>query len=77
MIAAIRALAATALIASARAYQLALSPWLGANCRFEPRCSTYFIEAVRRHGPIRGIGLGTGRLVRCHPLHPGGLDPVP
>jgi putative membrane protein insertion efficiency factor len=65
------------LIAIVRAYQLVLSPWLGANCRFEPRCSAYLIEAIERHGPVRGVRLAARRVARCHPFHPGGLDPVP
>lgn len=68
---------AAALIAATRVYQAAFSPWLGANCRFEPRCSAYLIAAVQRHGPLRGTQLGVRRIARCHPFHPGGLDPVP
>jgi putative membrane protein insertion efficiency factor len=60
-----------------RAYQLCISPWLGANCRFYPSCSQYALEAVREHGSLRGSWLGLRRLLRCHPFHPGGHDPVP
>jgi hypothetical protein len=60
-----------------RSYQLMLSPLLGATCRFSPSCSDYFIDAARRHGALRGSWLGARRLLRCHPLHSGGLDPVP
>lgn len=60
-----------------RLYQLTLSPLVGPACRFEPSCSSYFIEAVERHGALRGSALGMRRLTRCHPFHPGGLDPVP
>ena len=60
-----------------RSYQLVVSPLLGPTCRFAPSCSEYFIDAARRHGALRGSWLGTRRLLRCHPLHPGGLDPVP
>ena len=60
-----------------RLYQLTLSPLVGPACRFEPSCSAYFIEAVERHGALRGSALGMRRLTRCHPFHRGGLDPVP
>jgi putative membrane protein insertion efficiency factor len=60
-----------------RAYQYLLSPWLGSRCRFIPSCSQYTLEAVERHGAVRGMWLGGCRLLRCHPGHPGGFDPVP
>ena len=60
-----------------RAYQLAISPLLGARCRFYPSCSQYALEAVERHGSRRGGWLAIRRLARCHPFHPGGYDPVP
>jgi putative membrane protein insertion efficiency factor len=60
-----------------RAYQLTLSPLLGPRCRFYPSCSQYTLEAVQSHGVLRGIYLGARRLLRCHPWHPGGFDPVP
>ncbi len=60
-----------------RGYQIALSPLLGPMCRFEPTCSRYTAEAVERHGVLRGLVLGVRRLLRCHPFHPGGFDPVP
>lgn len=63
------------LIGCVRLYQLLISPWLGANCRFTPSCSQYFIEAVRKYGAIRGSIKGTLRICRCHPFHPGGHDP--
>jgi len=65
------------LIGLIRLYQILLSPYLGGNCRFEPSCSTYCIEAVRRHGVWTGSGLGLRRLLRCHPFRAGGYDPVP
>lgn len=67
--------AARLLIALARGYQMTLSRWLGGQCRFQPTCSQYFIEAVRRYGAWRGGGKGLWRLVRCHPFSKGGYDP--
>ena len=60
-----------------RAYQLLLSPLLGNRCRFHPSCSQYGMDAVRRFGVIKGIWLAIVRLCKCHPFHPGGVDPVP
>jgi uncharacterized protein len=60
-----------------RGYQLLLSPWLGNNCRFQPSCSQYAIEAVRAHGVLRGLWLATRRIGRCHPWGGHGHDPVP
>ncbi len=60
-----------------RAYQLAVSPFLGRSCRFAPTCSEYAIEALQRHGALRGSWLAAKRVSRCHPWHPGGYDPVP
>lgn len=60
-----------------RAYQLAISPMLGNRCRFFPSCSEYAMEALEKHGPVRGLWLGLRRVGRCHPWHPGGYDPVP
>lgn len=65
------------LIGLVRAYQLLISPLLGANCRFQPTCSHYIIGAINRFGSIRGTWLGIHRLSRCHSWHKGGLDPVP
>jgi len=64
-----------ALIAVVRCYQWLISPLLGAHCRFEPSCSQYFIEAVRKYGVLRGGLKGVARIGRCHPWHPGGYDP--
>ncbi len=60
-----------------RLYQLTISPLLGPRCRFYPSCSQYAIEAVNRFGFLRGGWLALKRIGRCHPWHPGGLDPVP
>lgn len=60
-----------------RAYQRLLSPLLGPRCRFHPSCSHYAVEALQRHGALRGGRLALRRITRCHPLNPGGLDPVP
>ncbi len=65
------------LIGAVRAYQWIVSPWLGPACRFHPSCSNYAVEAIRLHGPARGIRLAIARLLRCHPFHLGGYDPVP
>jgi putative membrane protein insertion efficiency factor len=59
------------------AYRRWISPALPARCRFYPSCSAYGLEAVVRHGALRGTGLTIRRLLRCHPFHPGGYDPVP
>lgn len=65
------------LILLIRVYRYALSPWLGTRCRFEPSCSQYAMQAIQEHGALKGSWLAARRLVRCHPFHPGGLDPVP
>ena len=65
------------LILLIRAYRILLSPLLGVRCRFEPSCSVYTLEAIQTHGTFKGAWLGVRRLCRCHPLHPGGFDPVP
>ncbi|MDP9139727.1 MAG: membrane protein insertion efficiency factor YidD [Pseudomonadota bacterium] len=70
-------LSATVLVALIRVYQIAISPILGPRCRFYPSCSQYAIEAIRLHGGLRGGWLAARRIVRCHPLNPGGYDPVP
>ncbi len=63
------------LIGMVRLYQIFLSPFLGGQCRFQPTCSHYFIEAVRKYGAISGSFRGIRRILRCHPYHPGGYDP--
>ncbi|MEH6470072.1 MAG: membrane protein insertion efficiency factor YidD [Halopseudomonas sp.] len=60
-----------------RGYQWLISPLLGSNCRYYPTCSSYCIEAIEIHGPVRGLYLGTRRLLRCHPFTQGGIDLVP
>jgi uncharacterized protein len=65
------------LIALLRAYQYAVSPWLGRSCRFFPSCSEYAVEAVAKYGAAKGGYLAIRRILRCHPWHPGGYDPVP
>ena len=60
-----------------RVYQIAISPFLGQNCRFYPTCSNYAIEAITKHGSLKGGMLAARRLCRCHPWHAGGFDPVP
>lgn len=67
---------AKALVFTVRTYQILLSPLLGPCCRFHPSCSDYAILAIRRHGPLKGSLQALRRLLRCHPLHPGGYDPV-
>ena len=73
----VRRLLVVALTAPIRAYQLVISPVLGPRCRFYPSCSSYAVEALRTHGPLRGTWLASRRLLRCHPWNDGGLDPVP
>ena len=60
-----------------RLYQLLFSPWLGPCCRFQPSCSHYAYDAIQQYGMLRGGWLGIKRLAKCHPFHPGGIDPVP
>ncbi len=68
---------ARVLVAMVVAYRRYVSPVLPARCRFYPSCSAYSLEALQKHGAIRGTGLTIWRLLRCHPFHPGGYDPVP
>lgn len=70
-------LASLPLVALIRCYQYFISPLLGRRCRFFPTCSEYAIEALRKYGPIKGLSLGLRRILRCHPWHPGGYDPLP
>ncbi|ACD97343.1 MULTISPECIES: membrane protein insertion efficiency factor YidD [Trichlorobacter] len=64
------------LITAIRAYQLCISPLLPGSCRFYPTCSDYSLQSIRRYGPYKGMLLTVSRLLRCHPWHPGGYDPV-
>lgn len=59
-----------------RVYQICISPFLSPCCRFYPTCSEYAITAIKCHGPFKGSFQGMMRILRCHPLHPGGYDPV-
>ena len=68
---------ARVLIGAVRVYQRWISPALPPTCRFYPSCSAYALEAVQVHGAARGTWLAARRLLRCHPWHPGGVDPVP
>lgn len=77
MRAVLRSPAKYALIGFLRLYRKFISPIYGQVCRFYPSCSAYALEAVERHGAVRGSWLAVRRLVRCHPWNPGGYDPVP
>ena len=65
------------LIVLVRGYRYLISPLLGAHCRFYPSCSQYALTALEKHGAIKGMHLAGARLLRCHPWHAGGHDPVP
>jgi len=64
------------LVSLLKFYKAAVSPWLPPSCRFHPTCSEYACEAIERHGALRGSAMGLRRLLRCHPFHSGGYDPV-
>jgi len=68
---------ARAAVSLIRLYKLVISPWLGDNCRFHPSCSAYCSETIARFGFFKGMYLGCKRILKCHPLHPGGVDLVP
>lgn len=70
-------IAISALLAPIRLYQRFVSPYLAPSCRYEPTCSSYALEAIAQHGAARGAYLAVRRLLRCHPFHAGGYDPVP
>ncbi len=65
------------LIGLVKFYQVAISPLLGKNCRFMPTCSHYAIAAFEKYGALKGLYLATRRVLKCHPFHPGGYDPLP
>ncbi|WP_017327579.1 membrane protein insertion efficiency factor YidD [Synechococcus sp. PCC 7336] len=67
----------TPLVWAIRGYQKGLSPLLPASCRFWPTCSQYALESIQKFGALKGSYLGLRRICRCHPWHPGGVDPVP
>lgn len=58
-------------------YQYFISPFIGNNCRYYPTCSAYAVEAVEKYGSLKGALLTAKRILRCHPFHAGGFDPVP
>ncbi|MBN2246880.1 MAG: membrane protein insertion efficiency factor YidD [Candidatus Aminicenantes bacterium] len=60
-----------------RGYKKYISPLLGQHCRFYPTCSQYTLEAIEKYGLAKGFFLGAKRILKCHPFHPGGIDPVP
>lgn len=60
-----------------QAYRLIFSPWVGHNCRYQPTCSAYALEALEKHGGIKGLWLALRRILRCHPWGAAGYDPVP
>lgn len=65
------------LIRCVKIYRYLISPFMANHCRFHPNCSSYSIDAIERYGAIKGCYLTIRRLLRCHPFHPGGFDPVP
>jgi|GEM_PF-122354 hypothetical protein len=70
-------LIALPLLGIVKFYQLFISPMLGQNCRFYPTCSCYAHQALTEHGAFKGSWLSIKRIVKCHPMHPGGIDNVP
>ena len=66
----------TMCVAVIKAYRFWISPWLGPACRFEPTCSAYACQAIDSFGVAKGAGLALWRLLKCHPFHPGGYDPI-
>ncbi len=64
------------IIGMIKLYQTVISPALPGSCRFYPTCSQYTVEALERYGVLKGLSMGIKRILRCHPFHPGGYDPV-
>ena len=77
MLKALGTLLAWPLLALVWLYRILISPWLGDNCRYEPTCSKFALEALREHGAFRGTWLAARRIGRCHPWGGSGYDPVP
>ena len=77
IISAISTIVAWPLLLIVRAYQVLISPLLGQNCRFYPSCSCYAHQALKQHGALKGSWLSVKRIVKCNPMHPGGIDEVP
>lgn len=73
----VRKLPRTVLVLLVRGYQVSISPLLPPSCRYFPSCSAYAVEALERHGALKGSWLAARRILRCHPFTPGGYDPVP
>lgn len=73
----IKAITTRTFVLLIRAYQILISPLTGRHCRFYPTCSAYAKQAFEQHGPGRGLYFTLRRLLRCHPFHPGGYDPIP
>jgi putative membrane protein insertion efficiency factor len=73
----LRRLPRLALVYAVRGYQVAISPLLPPSCRYFPSCSAYAVEALEKHGALRGSWLAARRILRCNPFRPGGFDPVP
>lgn len=73
----LRRLPQRVLVTLVRGYRLLLSPWIGSQCRFEPTCSAYALQALEEHGAAGGSYLAARRILRCHPWCAGGFDPVP
>lgn len=73
----VRRLPRTVLVLLVRGYQVSISPLLPSSCRYFPSCSAYAIQALERHGALKGSWLAARRILRCHPFTPGGYDPVP
>ena len=77
MISLINRVLASLILLPIKLYQLCISPFIGSRCRFYPTCSSYAVDAINSHGPIKGSILAIKRISRCHPWSDGGYDPVP